>query len=234
MVDEAVTTSMPTQPLRLKTDALGVRFGEVIALEGVTVEVPVASKLVVTGQAASGKTTWLKCLAGLQRPTSGTVSWGDDDVATMGVAQRRERQAGFGMVFQSDALFDSMSVLDNVLLPLVKRKVPRDEALARAQTALRQVGLEAAAAKRPESLSGGMKKRVGVARAIVSRPSVLLADDPFAGLDPATEKSIGELLLEVSSGCTLIAALPDPTPALPLPRILRFDAGRLVRDEGST
>jgi phospholipid/cholesterol/gamma-HCH transport system ATP-binding protein len=136
------------------------------------------------------------------------------------------------MVFQSDALFDSMSVLENVLLPLVKRQVPRAEAEGRAREVLSRVGLEAAASKRPESLSGGMKKRVGVARAIVSRPSVLLADDPFAGLDPATERSIGELLLEVSSGCTLIAALPDPSPALPLPRVLRFENGRLVHDGG--
>lgn len=203
-----------------------------VALEGVTIDVPAATRVLVTGQAASGKTTWLKCLAGLQRPTAGTVRWDDDDVASLDVTGRRQRQAAFGMVFQSDALFDSMSVLENVLLPLVKRQVPRAEAEGRAREVLSRVGLEAAASKRPESLSGGMKKRVGVARAIVSRPSVLLADDPFAGLDPATERSIGELLLEVSSGCTLIAALPDPSPALPLPRVLRFENGRLVHDGG--
>ncbi|MDX2012743.1 MAG: ATP-binding cassette domain-containing protein [Myxococcaceae bacterium] len=219
-------------PVRLRTDGLGVRFGAVTALEDVTVDVGAATRVVVTGQAASGKTTWLKCLAGLQRPTTGTVRWDDVVVAALDATGRRSRQAAFGMVFQSDALFDSMTVLDNVLLPLVKRQVPKAEAEESAREALARVGLEAAASRRPESLSGGMKKRVGVARAIVSRPSVLLADDPFAGLDPATERSIGELLLEVSHGCTLIAALPDPTPALPLPRVLRFEAGRLVHDGG--
>jgi phospholipid/cholesterol/gamma-HCH transport system ATP-binding protein len=232
-VTRVVSVSSPHPPLRLRTQALSVRFGAVAALSDVTVDVPGATHVVVTGQAASGKTTWLKCLAGLQQPTSGTVSWDAEVVASLDVASRRARQASFGMVFQSDALFDSMSVLENVLLPLVKRQVPRDEALSRANDALSRVGLEAASARRPESLSGGMKKRVGVARAIVSRPSVLLADDPFAGLDPATERSIGELLLEVAAGCTLIAALPDPTPALPLPRVLRFEAGRVVSDEGA-
>jgi phospholipid/cholesterol/gamma-HCH transport system ATP-binding protein len=131
------------------------------------------------------------------------------------------------MVFQSDALFDSMTVLENVVLPLVRRAVPRDEAEERARGVLTRVGLAHALSKHPEELSGGMKKRAGVARAIVAQPSVLLADDPFAGLDPETERSIAELFLEVSEGRTLIAALPDPVAALPLPRGLRFEGGHL-------
>ncbi|MCA3013168.1 MAG: ATP-binding cassette domain-containing protein [Myxococcaceae bacterium] len=217
--------------MRLRTERLSVRFGEVLAVDDVTVAVAAPSRVLVTGPAASGKTTWLKALAGLVRPTSGEVWWGDDVVSALSPEERRARQAAFGMIFQSDALFDSMSVLDNVTLPLVKRGVPAAEALRRAGEALEQVGLSAAAERRPETLSGGMKKRVGVARAIVSRPSVLLADDPFAGLDPETERSVGALLLEVSEGRTLVAALPDPSPSLPLPRVLRFDAGRLVADE---
>ncbi|MBE2253956.1 MAG: ATP-binding cassette domain-containing protein [Myxococcus sp.] len=216
----------------MSCERVTVRFGPVVALHEVTVTIEPGAQVLVTGQAASGKTTWLKCLAGLQRPTSGQVRWGADDVATLTVEERRRRQSAFGMVFQSDALFDSLTVLDNVMLPLTRRGVPRGEAQERASGVLRRVGLEAAHHKRPESLSGGMKKRAGVARAIVAQPSVLLADDPFAGLDPDTERSIAELLLEVSAGRTLVAALPDPVASLPLPRVLRFEHGRLLDEAG--
>jgi len=132
------------------------------------------------------------------------------------------------MIFQSDALFDSLTVIDNVLLPLRKRRVPEAEARERALAALDRVGLSKALEKRPENLSGGMKKRAGVARAIVARPEVLIADDPFAGLDPVTEKSIADLLIEVSEGKTLIVALPDPVASLPIERTFRFVHGAIV------
>ncbi len=214
--------------MRLSTEHLELRFGSVVALRDVSLAFPAGSRTVLWGPAGGGKTTLLKCLAGLARPTQGRVWWGDDDVAGLDAQARRAAQVHLGMVFQSDALFDSMSVLDNVLLPLRKRKVPPDEALERAHEALRRVGLLDAAAKRPENLSGGMKKRCGVARAIVARPQVLLADDPFAGLDPVTERSIAELLLEVSEGRSLVVAVPDPVDSLPVARRLRFRDGEVV------
>lgn len=222
-----VSSALEQTAVPLSCEALSVRFGRVDALLDVSVSIAPGEQVLVTGQAASGKTTWLKCLAGLQPPTSGHVRWGVDDVAGLGIEERRKRQRSFGMVFQSDALFDSMTVLDNVMLPLTKRQVPHDEALERARAVLERVGLSSAHRKRPEELSGGMKKRVGVARAIVAQPSILLADDPFAGLDPSTERSIAELLLEVSRGRTLVTALPDPVASLPLSRVLRFEQGRL-------
>lgn len=222
-----VSSALEQTAVPLSCEALSVRFGRVDALLDISVSIAPGEQVLVTGQAASGKTTWLKCLAGLQPPTSGHVRWGADDVAGLGIEERRKRQRSFGMVFQSDALFDSMTVLDNVMLPLTKRQVPHDEALERARAVLERVGLSSAHRKRPEELSGGMKKRVGVARAIVAQPSILLADDPFAGLDPSTERSIAELLLEVSRGRTLVTALPDPVASLPLSRVLRFEQGRL-------
>lgn len=222
-----VSSALEQTAVPLSCEALSVRFGRVEALLDISVSIAPGEQVLVTGQAASGKTTWLKCLAGLQPPTSGHVRWGADDVAGLGIEERRKRQRSFGMVFQSDALFDSMTVLDNVMLPLTKRQVPHDEALERARAVLERVGLSSAHRKRPEELSGGMKKRVGVARAIVAQPSILLADDPFAGLDPSTERSIAELLLEVSRGRTLVTALPDPVASLPLKRVLRFEQGRL-------
>jgi len=214
--------------MHVTTSSVTVRYDDVLALNAVSLEVKPGTKVVVWGSAGSGKTTLLKALAGLVRPTTGSVHWSDLDVTSLSVSRRRELQSELGMVFQSDALFDSMSVLDNVLMPLRKRRVPEAEAHQRALEALTRVGLRDAAQKRPEALSGGMKKRCGVARAIVSRPSVLLADDPFAGLDPVTEQSIASLLLEVSAGRTLIAALPDPIDALPVDRVLHLTQGRVA------
>lgn len=214
--------------MRLATDHLCLHFGPVVALENVTLDFPIGSRTVLWGPAGGGKTSLLKCLTGLQPPTQGEVRWDDVSVASRSAQERREGQVAFGMVFQSDALFDSLTVLDNVLLPLRKRKVPEAEARERALEALSRVGLSKAIEKRPENLSGGMKKRCGVARAIVARPQVLIADDPFAGLDPVTEKSIADLLIEVSEGKTLIVALPDPVASLPVERTVRFVQGEIA------
>lgn len=202
--------------MELVATALCITFGKVKAVSDVSLALPAGSQLLVTGPAGSGKTTLLKALAGLIPATTGTVTWD---------GAREPVKSAFGMVFQSDALFDSMSVLDNVLLPLRKRGVGEEEALERARRALADVGLLEAAAKRPQDLSGGMKKRAGIARAIVARPAVLLADDPFAGLDPVTEAQIARLLLKASQGKTLIAALPDPVDSLPMRERLHLREG---------
>lgn len=204
-----------------------MRYPEVVALRELSATFKAGTRTVICGRAGSGKTTLLKVLAGLQRPDGGTVRWGTVDAAALEPAARREAQGAFGMVFQTDALFDSMSVGDNVMLPLVNRGVPRAEAAARCAEVLERVGLTAAAEKRPEHLSGGMRKRTGIARAIVARPQVLFADDPFAGLDPETERSIAELLLEVSEGRTLITALPDPYEPLSLGALRTMREGSL-------
>lgn len=215
--------------MELVAQSLGLTFAKVHALEDVSLAVPAGSRLVLCGPAGGGKTSLLKCLAGLVTPTAGRVRWDGQDVAAMTQDARRGAQVAFGMVFQTDALFDSMTVLENVVLPLRKRGVAEAEAKARALEALERVGLKDAALKRPEVLSGGMKKRAGVARAIVARPVVLLADDPFAGLDPVTEGSIASLLLEVSEGKTLIVAVPDPVASLPIARVVRLVGGRVER-----
>ncbi len=205
-----------------------VQFGTVTALDDICLELPAGSQALLWGPAGGGKTTLLKVLAALVLPSRGDVRWGATHVTALSADARRTAQAAFGFVFQTDALFDSLSVLENVRLPLRNRGVANEEATQRAHEALEQVGLMAAADKRPEDLSGGMKKRAGIARAIVARPQVLLADDPMAGLDPVTEGQIARLLLQVSEGRTLIAALPDPLDSLPLPMQLRIVGGRIA------
>jgi phospholipid/cholesterol/gamma-HCH transport system ATP-binding protein len=119
-------------------------------------------------------------------------------------------------------------VRQNVLFPLLRRGVAQAAAETRADAVLAEVGLTPAANRMPETLSGGMKKRCGIARAVAASPQVLLADDPFAGLDPDTEGSIAELLLRESTGLTLVVALPDPTDALPGLTQLRMADGVLT------
>ncbi len=211
----------------LTLDSVSVRFGALEALRGVNATFKAGTHTVICGRAGCGKTTLLKALAGLVRPNEGHVLWGETDAAGLDTAARRKAQGAFGMVFQTDALFDSLSVRGNVMLPLLKRGVPESEATERCDEALKRVGLTAAADRKPEHLSGGMRKRTGIARAIIAKPQVLFADDPFAGLDPDTERSIAELLLEVSEGRTLLCALPDPYEPLSLGTTVVMNEGKL-------
>lgn len=172
-------------------------------------------QLVVAGVAQSGKTTLLKALCGLLSPARGEVHIDGIDPQQVGTAERAALREKFGMVFQNDALFDSMDALRNVMLPLTRRGVARAEAQESAREALRQVGLAEHASVLPERLSGGMRKRLGIARAIVARPQYLLADDPLAGLDPGTSAHIVDLLFSLWRGRGgLIVASADPGPML--------------------
>ncbi len=212
------------------TSGLTVCFDGTSALREVTLRFEGGEHVGVCGAAGSGKTTLLKALAGLRRPDEGRVLWDGQDPWTLPPEVRRARQASFGMVFQTDALFDAQTVLENVLGPLRRRGVPEAEAQARARESLRQVGLEDAGGLLPGQLSGGMQKRAGIARAIVARPAVLLADDPLAGLDPSTASQVAALLREVSFGRTLLVAMPDPLPWMEASRWLLLDGGRLTYD----
>ncbi len=204
-----------------------VRFDGVPALAGVSCAFEAGSRVLVVGPAASGKTTLLKLLAGLRPADEGEVLWDGRSVSSLDLPERRAGQSRFGMVFQSDALFDSMTVLENVLLPL-RRKVSPADARRTALSTLASMGLADAVETFPERLSGGMRKRAGLARALVGQPEVLLADDPLAGLDPATGRQVSALLARFEG--TLILAAPEPLPFLPLPRWLVLRNGRLAHD----
>lgn len=207
--------------MKLEVRSLSITRGPTPALRDVSFVLEPGESLLVLGGAGSGKTTLLKALVGLLPPTSGSVTWDGADPVS--------RRRSFGMVFQSDALFDSDPVLHNVMLPLVKRKVPESEAREQATRMLAAVGLEHAAQSMPMGLSGGMKKRVGIARALVAEPRVLFADDPMAGLDPQTESEIAALL-RGGTGRTLLIAAPQPIGSLAVPRWLVLERGRVLHD----
>jgi phospholipid/cholesterol/gamma-HCH transport system ATP-binding protein len=178
----------------------GVRkaFAEQDVLRGIDLEIGAGEAVVVIGRSGSGKSVMLKQMCGLIRPDSGEV-WVDglriDRLGERALVPTRRR---LGYVFQGSALFDSMTVSENVRLPLVEQRTSVDEAAERVQRALERVGLGDSGDKMPSELSGGMKKRVGLARAIVGDVVSILYDEPTTGLDPVTAASINDLILQLN------------------------------------
>lgn len=201
------------------------------AVGPLTLRLPRGAFVAIVGPAAAGKSVLLKLACGLQRVTSGRVQLHGVTIGDRSPAELRTLRARIGMVFQNDALFDDLRVLQNVALPLLRRGVPKEEADRRATAALVDVGLEAAAEKLPSQLSGGMKKRVGVARAVVGAPELALYDEPTAGLDPATTRRILDLVEAQHArlgGLTLVAGA-DPAPLFPRADLaIVLDEGRVV------
>ena len=172
-------------------------FGAKEVLRGVDFEVAEGRSAVVIGGSGTGKSVLLKHVIGLIKPDRGRVEIDGTVIHDLGhrdIARFRRR---FGMAFQEGALFDSMTVAQNVAFPLVRRGLGRQEIAERVEECLARVRLEDAAAKLPSELSGGMRRRVGFARAIAHRPRILLFDEPTTGLDPVTKGTIDDLIVEL-------------------------------------
>jgi phospholipid/cholesterol/gamma-HCH transport system ATP-binding protein len=170
-------------------------FGKQQVLRGVNLRVKKGEILVIIGRSGSGKTVMLRLLIGLVRPNRGQVLIEDTDIAQLsGRALDRVRER-FGMLFQGGALFDSMSVFDNVAFPLrEKTDLSEPEIVAQVQKMLESVGLGDMGYKFPAELSGGMKKRTALARALITNPSIVLFDEPTTGLDPILVHAIHQLI----------------------------------------
>jgi phospholipid/cholesterol/gamma-HCH transport system ATP-binding protein len=186
-----------TDPMILM-DHVTMRFGDKVVLDDLVLEVPRGKVTVVLGGSGHGKSTILKLIVGFMRPQSGRILIEGRDVLKMTPAQRQEVQKTIGMSFQYSALFDSMTVFDNVAFPLREHtKLSEPEIAERVNQILARLGLPGVGDKMPSDLSGGMKKRVGVARAIMLQPKIMLFDEPESGLDPITTTNIGELIMEM-------------------------------------
>jgi len=171
----------------------------ICAVEDVALEVATGEFAALLGSSGSGKSTLLNLVAGLDRPTAGSISVFGHDLASLNSeALARHRRQTVGIVFQAFNLIGSMTVLENVELPLRFNEVERGERRQRALTALERVGLADRLEHRPSQLSGGEQQRVSLARAIVNRPALLLADEPTGNLDTATGESIMLLLRELN------------------------------------
>jgi phospholipid/cholesterol/gamma-HCH transport system ATP-binding protein len=202
-------------------------------LRGIDLRVPRGCLYGLIGPGASGKSVLLKCLAGLVRAESGEVRVLGQDVMALDGAGLSTLRRRMGMLFQNNALFDFMTVAENVAFPLRQRGVLEGESRARVRERLLRVGLSGFEDRLPARLSGGQKKRVGVARATALPAELLLYDEPAAGLDPVTSQRIFDLLRaeQRASGATVIMVSSDLDRLLPVTdRIGMLLEGRLVFD----
>jgi len=174
-------------------------FGSKVVLDGVNLDVAPAESLVIIGGSGTGKSVLLKHIIGLLKPDSGTVEVGGTAVETLGNREITEFRRKFGMAFQEGALFDSMTVWQNVAFPLQRlTKKSHQEIDDRVEECLSMVRLEGVGKKLPSQLSGGMRRRVGFARAVAHQPEILLFDEPTTGLDPITTALIDEIIKDLS------------------------------------
>ncbi|MFB3917847.1 MAG: ABC transporter ATP-binding protein [Terriglobales bacterium] len=209
--------------------------GDVIrAVEDVSLDVHAGEFVALLGASGSGKSTLLNLIAGLDRPTSGDLAVGGRKLATMNAEElARHRRESVGMVFQAFNLIGSMTVVENVELPMRFAEVERGMREARAREALKEVGLTARMRHRPGELSGGEQQRVALARALVNRPKVLLADEPTGNLDSRTGQDILELLRKCNQTLGMTALMVTHERALAerfATRIFVMADGKLLSD----
>lgn len=179
---------------------LNKRFGRQRVLDGLNLSVPRGQITVIIGRSGGGKSVLLKHMIGLIKPDSGQVLVAGQDIVKMDDRQLGQARRRFGMLFQDAALFDSMTVFDNVAFPLREHTSHSKEEIVRlVADKLHQVGLPGVEAKLPSQLSGGMRKRVGLARAIALEPEIVLYDEPTTGLDPLMTEAINRLIADTQA-----------------------------------
>ncbi len=182
----------------IETRALVKSFGPQLILDGVDLRIESGESVVIIGRSGGGKSVLLKHLIGLLQPDSGSVTVDGEEISRMNERQLLRVREKFGMVFQGAALFDSMTVAENVAFPLERKgKYTAAEIDQRVSAALDMVDLPGTQKKKPAELSGGMRKRVGLARAIVYEPQIVIYDEPTTGLDPIMSDCIDQLIIRV-------------------------------------
>ena len=210
------------------------RYGETVGLDGVDLTIMPGESVAVMGPSGSGKSTLLNIVAGLDRPTSGTVRVHGEDLTALGEgALARYRRRRIGMVFQFFHLLDDLPVLDNVMLSARLIGTPYKQARTRAMDLLDELGIAERKDSYPQQLSGGERQRVGVARALMNRPALLLADEPTGALDSRSGEQVMDLLLDLNQiGQTLLIVTHDQRLAERCAsRVVHFEDGRVVQME---
>lgn len=206
MVMSEVTPDKELTPLRgesgkavVEIGQLYKSFGDNHVLRGFNLTLREGEHVAVLGQSGSGKSVLIKCVVGLVKPDRGTLRVFGRDVLNMTTRELDELRVGIGFLFQSNALYDSMTVRQNLEFPFRRLNVPKtqEEIDQMVEEALTDVGLLHAIEYMPAQLSGGMRKRVSIARTLIMRPRIMLYDEPTTGLDPITAREIGALMLEV-------------------------------------
>jgi phospholipid/cholesterol/gamma-HCH transport system ATP-binding protein len=175
-------------------------FGSLKVLDDVSIQIKESESLVIFGRSGTGKSVLLKCMVGLLEPDKGDITIDGHHVINMPIKKLNELRKEIGFLFQSAALYDSMTVRENLEFPLIRNfDFTAEEREEKVRTVLKKVSLEEAIDKMPAELSGGMKKRIGLARTIITQPKLILYDEPTTGLDPITTKEISQLILDLQS-----------------------------------
>ena len=196
----------------IEVDSLYKSFEGQDVLKGINATFDNGKTNLIIGKSGAGKTVLLKCIVGLLTPEKGTITYDGRNIMSLGKEEKLLMRQEMGMLFQNAALFDSMSVLENVMFPLdMFSSLTYNERLKRARTCLERVNLLEAQDKSPEELSGGMQKRAAIARAIAMKPKYLFCDEPNSGLDPQTSLIIDELIHGITEeyGITTIVNTHD-------------------------
>lgn len=207
-------------------------YGDRTILHGVDMNIGRAETLVVIGGSGAGKSTLVRHLIALERPTRGRIVIDGTDISSLNDVQLAKARRRFGMVFQKYALFDSMTVFDNVAFPLREQtRLSEKDIREKAMVKLKELGVDHAAALTPAQISGGMAKRVGIARALVMEPELLIYDEPTSGLDPVTSRTVDALIEEMRErfGVTSVVITHDMVSAFDIAdRIAMLIKGRVV------